>query len=54
MTLRGGKGLAYQIQSSMDLVNWADGETQTNVSGVLLFQFPTNSIRRFFRALEFE
>jgi hypothetical protein len=55
LSLQGGRGLAYSIESSPDFVNWTPLATLTNRTGIItLTNQPTVGERgRFFRAAEF-
>lgn len=53
LTLPGGKGLTYEVQSSTDLIGWTPLTTLTNLSGTLEYgePVPPAQPRRFFRGL---
>jgi hypothetical protein len=55
LSLQGGRGLAYSIESSPDFVNWAPIATLTNRTGIITLtnQPIVGEQGRFFRAAEF-
>jgi hypothetical protein len=55
LSLEGGRGLAYSIESSPDLVNWTPIAMLTNRTGIITFtnQPAIGEPGRFFRAAEF-
>jgi hypothetical protein len=52
LTVRGGKGLSYSIESSSDLVHWSRISTNTASDAVLTIPIPPEITARFFRAVE--
>jgi hypothetical protein len=52
LTVRGGKGLSYSIESSSDLVHWSRISTNTASDAVLTIPSPPEITARFFRAVE--
>jgi hypothetical protein len=50
-TLQSPAALRFEIETSTNLVNWANLATLTNVTGTFLFSDPTTRLsRRFYRA----
>ena len=47
------KGMAFEVQVSIDLKQWSPVTTVTNVTGILEFTDPdaANLMRRFYRAV---
>ena len=47
------KGMAFEVQASIDLKQWSPVSTVTNLTGTLEFTDPdvANESRRFYRAL---
>ena len=54
LTITGGKGLVYELESSADLTNWTSIAPLTNQTGEITFtnQLPKSDLARFFRARE--
>jgi hypothetical protein len=54
LTLQGGRGLAYSIESSLDFTNWTAMAALTNLTGTLIWtnQHSIDEQARFFRAVE--
>ena len=52
VTIRGAIGVNYALETSSDLLNWAEVDVQTNLTGSVMLREPrtTNSIR-FYRAV---
>ena len=53
LTLRGGTGQVYRVDSSADLSNWLPAGTVTNASGCVIFHDPNSATnqRQFYRAV---
>jgi hypothetical protein len=53
MSIIGGKGLVFDLQSSMDLINWSRIQSQTNLTGQIEFADPSGSnlSQGFYRAV---
>ena len=47
------KGMAFEVQASIDLKQWSPVTTVTNLTGTLEFTDPdaVNDLQRFYRAL---
>jgi len=55
LTLKGGRGLVYSLESSLDLANWTPVALATNQTGILTWtnQNPIAEQTGFFRAVEY-
>ena len=51
--VRSWKGMAFEVQASIDLKQWSPVATVTNLTGTLEFTDPdaSNHLRRFYRAV---